>query len=303
MFTTQGNIVYTKVQNNTIFVVTHDKNGSTLHKINASGKTQTVELGLPKTAVRYCVGGDLLVVNPIHSEDIILIDHTQSPPRLTHKTVTEIFSPSRKAAFQVTGNKVIRIMNGNIMSIEKGGVNVIEKYIKDGITNQTWFSANDNSEELQLFGLMQIFGDQRYWYLVNNKHFEPKIPNLNQNERLIDLSVKFSADTALLRRKTQEKGTEYLRTEVVDGEGRITHSDMIRLENFPVKEIHGQTYSNGILIHATDKGLLQEKVVGTTFKMFDQTKDYVKEGDSLYKYRNGLLIAGANTITFLELTK
>jgi hypothetical protein len=303
MFITQGNIVYTKVQNNIIFVVTQDKNGATLHKVDISGKTQSVGLGLPKKVVRYAVGGDFLVVNPIHSGDLILIDHNQSPPQLVHKTVTEIFSPSRKAAFQVTGNKVIRVMNGNIMSIEKGGINVIEKYIRDGITNQTWFSANDGSEELQLFGLMQIFEDQRYWYHVNNKHFEPKIPHLNKNERLIDLSVRFSSDTVLLRRKTQETGTEYLRTEIVNGEGEIIHSRIVRLEDCAVKNIHGQTYSNGILIHATDDGLMQEKVVEAKFRTFSQTKDYVKEGDSIYKYRNGLLMAGENTITFLELTR
>ena len=194
-------------------------------------------------------------------------------------------------------------MNGNIMSIEKGGVNVTEKYIRDVITNQTWFSANDSSDELQLFGLIQVFKNQRYWYYVNDKHLEPKIPNLNQNEGLIDISVKFSADTVLLRRKTQEKGTEYLRTEIIDGKGEITHSSTVRLEDYPIKEIHGQTYSNGILIHATDNGLMQEKVVEAHFRTFSQTENYVKEGDSIFKYQNGLLVAGSNTLTFLELTK
>lgn len=303
MFTTQGNIVYTKVQKNTIYVISHNNKKAILHKIDRLGRVKNTPLGSVNTAVRYAIGGDLLAVNPIHTEDLLLIDISESKPKILSKTVTEIYSPSRKAAFQATGNSMLRIAKGNILSIEKGGINIVEKYIRDGIANQTWFSANGLSDKLQLFGLIQILKDQRYWYYINGKHLEPEIPNLKINEGLIDISVKFSGDTVLLRRETQIGRTKFLRMEIVDEKGKITHSTKIKLDDYPIKSIHGQTYSNGVLIHATDNGLMQENVVESKFKTFSQTENYVKEGDSIYKYQNGILVSGVNTLTFLELTK
>jgi len=91
--------------------------------------------------------------------------------------------------------------------------------------------------------------------------------------------------------------------DTVDEKGEITYSNQIKLEDHQVNSIHGQAYSSGILIHATDDGILQEKVVGTGLKSFPQTEPFVKEGDTLFKFRKGLLVVGSSTITYLELTK
>jgi len=140
-----------------------------------------------------------------------------------------------------------------------------------------------------------------YWYCLDKKHFEPKIPTLNANEGLVDISVEFSGDTALLRRKTIQNGVEYLRSSIVDGNGEVTYSNIVKMTDHPVDSIHGQVFSGGVLLHATDNGILQERITSSVFKYFDQTEPYVKGGDELHKFGNGLLIAGSNNITYIEL--
>jgi hypothetical protein len=303
MFTTKGNVVYAKVQGNIIFVITHHNNQATLHTIDKDGMIKNKTLGKARSAIRYTIAGNLLVVNPVHTTKLTILDISQDKPKLLHQSVTEIFTPNRKAVFQVTKNKVIRIVGGNIMAMEKGGISVIERHIRNGVPNQTWFAANSESEELQIFGFVQVLRERKYWYSFNGRHFEPNIPKLNDNEALVDISIKFSVGSVLLRRKTQQNGVEYLRTDIVNEKGGIAYSNFLKLEDYPVSSIHGDAYSDGTLIHATDDGILQQKVVGISFKTFAQTEPFVKEGDTLFKYQKGLLVVGSNTITYLELTK
>ena len=303
MFTTQGNIVYTKVQGNKIFAISHYKNKAVLHIVNKDGTTKDVELGRERAQIRYAIADNLLAINPIHSPKLTILDINRDPPKILQQSVTEIFTPSRKAAFQVTGNKIIRMVGGNIMAMEKGGINVIERHIRNGMPNQTWFAANNQIDELQLFGFIQVLRERKYWAYFNGRHFEPKIPKLDDNEGLVDISVRFSTNSILLRKKTQRNGVDYIRTDTVDEKGEVFYSNQIKLEDHPVNSIHGQAYSSGILIHATDDGILQERVAGTGLKSFPQTEPFVKEGDALFKFRKGLLVVGSSTITYLELTK
>lgn len=301
MFTTLGIIAYAKVQNNKLYIIEHHRETATLHTIKPNSTTKQAVLGKPVSGVRYALAGDLLVLNPLHSPKLSILDISRDPPQLLTKSVTEVFSPNRKAVFQVTQNKVIRMVRGNIMAMEKGGTGTIERHIKDGLPNQTWFSANAESDDLQIFGLIQVLREQRFWYYHQGRHLEPKIPPLNQGEGLVDISVKFSSDSVLLRRKTQQNGVDYLRMDMIDEKGNVK-SRLMKMEDHPAGSIHGQSYIKGILIHATDEGILQERVAEGAFKTFSQTEPFVQEGDILFKYKKGMLVVGPNTATYLELT-
>lgn len=301
LFTTKGNIAYTKVQGNKIYVIEHIQKHAWLHVIDQGRDLFRIHLGNALPGIRYEVAGSMLVMSQNHTTDLKIIDINHRKANQFHQSVTEIFEPSRQAVFQVTQNKVVRIVNGNIMSIEKDYERIIERYIRNGIPNQTWFATNKETERLQLFGFVQVLRDRIYWYCLDKKHFEPKIPTLNANEGLVDISVEFSGDTALLRRKTIQNGVEYLRSSIVDGNGEVTYSNIVKMTDHPVDSIHGQVFSGGVLLHATDNGILQERITSSVFKYFDQTEPYVKGGDELHKFGNGLLIAGSNNITYIEL--
>lgn len=302
MFSTLGNIAYAKVQSGKIFIIEHHQDKAALHTINRDGSISSSTLGKVVPGVRYALAGDLLIINRIHSPKLSVLDIGQTPAKLLQQSMTEIFAPNRKAVFQVTQDKAVRIVGGNIMAMEKGGTSVIERHIKDGLPNQTWFSANSESQSLQLFGFIQVLRERKYWYYHQGRHLEPLITPLNKDEGLVDISVKFSADSVLLRRKTQQQGVDYLRMDMVDNDGKVTYSNTLKMEDHPVGSMHGQTYSGGVLIHATDEGILQEKVEGSSFKSFSQTEPFVQEGDILFKYHKGLLVVGPNTATYLELT-
>ncbi len=301
-FRTSGDIVYSKSQDNMIYVVTHENGRATLHVIDKGGKERKIMLGSANKGTRYAIAGNLLVINSLNSNALTIYDISSGIPQQIHSTMTEIFGPSRKAAFQTTGNRVIRIVGGNIMAGEKRGTNYVEKHVRNGVPNQTWFSANGEYDGLQLFGFIQVLAERKYWYYLDGQNFELRVKKLNKEESLIDISVKFSRDGVVLRRKTQEKGVDYLRTDVINNDGKVTSSTRMKYEDHPVQTMHGQTYSGDTLLHGSDEGILQEKVSNQRFKTFKQTEPFVGEGDVLYKFNQGIVIIKMNTVTYLELT-
>ncbi len=300
-FKTSGDIVYTKVSNNKIFVVTHENGKAKLHTIDQNGNVSEKHLSDTSEGARYTMTEEILSVNYGHSQEIILHDVTSKSVRQIKQTVTELYEPNRRAVFQATQNKVLRMIGGNILSIEKGGMGIIERSIRTGVPNQTWFSANDSYNGMQLFGLIQILHEKRFWYHLDGQNFEPSIPNLEIDEVLLDISVKFSHGEVLLRRKSQQNGVDFLRQEIVNDNGEVTYSSRIRYGDYPVQGMHGQIYSNGILLHATDDGIVQEKVTSQEFKTFKQTMPFVGEGDILHKFNKGIVVVDSNSITYLEL--
>lgn len=301
-FRTSGDIVYSKVSDSTIYVVTHENGQAVLHVIDRGGQEKKLALGAAKKGVRYAIAGNLLVINPQGSSSLMIYDISSGYPQNISGTITEIFGPSRKAAFQTTKDKVVRIVGGNIMAGERRGNTYVERHVRNGVPNQTWFSANGEYEGLQLFGFIQVLAERKYWYHLDGKNFEPRVKKLNNEESLIDISVKFSTERVVLRRKTQEKGVDYIRTDVIENNGRVVSSGRMKLEDHPVQTMHGQTLSGDTLLHASDEGILQEKVTNQRFKSFKQTEPFVGEGDVLYKFNQGIVVAKMNTVTYLELT-
>ncbi len=301
-FRTTGDIVYSKSAGGTIYVITHENGQATLHVIDLGGKEKQIMLGIAKKGTRYAIAENLLVINPGGSSSLSIYDISSGIPRPLQNTMTEIFGPSRKAAFQTTRDKVVRIVGGNIMAGEKRGNTYVERHVRNGVPNQTWFSVNGEYDGLQLFGFIQVLAERKYWYHLDGQNFEPKVKRLNDEESLIDISVKFSSDGVVLRRKTQEKGVDYIRTDVVENNGRVSSSTRIKAEDHPVQTMHGQILSGESLLHASDEGILQEKVSNQKFKAFKQTEPFVGEGDVLYKFNKGIVVVKMNTVTYLELT-
>jgi hypothetical protein len=125
---------------------------------------------------------------------------------------------------------------------------------------------------------------------------------METGESLLDITVKFSSQGAVIRRLTQFQGVNYLRTEMVDSNGTMVYSSpRIRQEDHPAPGLHGQAYSTGKLLHATDEGVVQEKVETSEVKAFEATKGHVAEGDTLYAYQGGLLAVKDTSVLHIVL--
>src|SRR6266568_3607719 len=76
-------------------------------------------------------------------------------------------------------------------------------------------------------------------------------------------------------------------------------SPRIKRADHPCPAIHGQAYTAGVLLHATDNGIVQEKIEQGTFKTFAATANLVREGDTLIKYQSGLIVVGEDRVSYL----
>lgn len=302
LFSTDGYIAYCDVLGDEVRVIVHDKGSATMHLVRANRTGKVLPLFIQPADAKYKLTDTLLAVNAGSEEKLDIYEIGSNGVKSLKTTVTEILALNGRAAFSSTKNRLLRIINGSILAIEKGGLDILERRLRAGIPEQTWFVANGEHPGYQLFGFDQILTEQRYWYFLDGMTFEPKIPALEIGESLIDISVKFSSGSILLRRKTQLHGADYLRVEIVDNDGKLIHSTRDLLQDVPVSTMHGQTYSGGVLLHATDAGIVQEKVSDRTFKTFDQTAPFVADGNTLLKFGKGVLVVSENTVTLLELT-
>ena len=169
---------------------------------------------------------------------------------------------------------------------------------------QTWFTVAKSSGDGKptVFGFFQVFRQQMYWLLRGHAVYDVHLAPLDAEESLIDRGVYFSNQGALIRRHTQERGVDYLRTEMINSAGKVIYtSAKIKRGDHPHPNLQGLAYATGILLHPTDNGIVQEKVEHGTFKTFSATRDFVQEGDTLELYESGLLAIGENQVRYLVL--
>ncbi len=144
------------------------------------------------------------------------------------------------------------------------------------------------------------------WWLMwdGNSYDNLPVSELELGESLTDLSVRFSSQGVLIRRQTQFQGVDYIRTDMVDVNGKVTFSSpRVRKEDHPAPYLHGQAYSNGKLLSATDEGVVQEEVMSSgALKSFDSTKGFVEEGDILYRHQDGLLVVKDSSVVHIVLS-
>ncbi|GHO47921.1 hypothetical protein [Ktedonospora formicarum] len=58
----------------------------------------------------------------------------------------------------------------------------------------------------------------------------------------------------------------------------------------PAPALHGATYAAGTLLHASDQGIVQERVAQQIFKTLSNTQEFVRAGATLASYQAGLLV-------------
>jgi hypothetical protein len=293
----QGNIVYSKLIDNTMFLIVNENGETVLYRVKEE-YTERMELFKEIPGCRFALTLSCLIVNPAYSEDLYLLDITGKSPQAIGKTKTDMFTVNRHAMFRATSSKLIRIVRGTLLQSDPHKP-YEDTYIRDVLEDQTWFSVNENSSELEIFGFISILSDQKYWYTRGGQNFEPPMMPLNLGESLLDINVKFSSRGALVRRLTQLKGEDYLISELVNMRGEVEYTSRIKISE-PVT-LHGHAYSSGVLLSATDDGIVQEKLSEELTTTFSATEPYVHAGNSLYVYKKGLLVVSMDSVTYLTL--
>lgn len=300
LFHTEGAILLTKLREEKIVVLSKEKGKIFLTKIGDSIEKNEVFNDLP--GARYDVFNNILVVNPANSTELFLIDVSEDIPKLLEKTTTGVFAQNRKAVFRTNRSSLIRLASSTLLMRKKLASSFVERTLTSVVENQTWFWVDDQVEAIRIFGLFQVLRQQAFWVFSEKGFYELSPLPLEESEILIDISVKFREQQILLLRKTQVKGVVFLHREILTLSGEILFSERYKLQDYPFPNIHGLIFDKGVLLHATDDGIVQEKIPENSLRTFEITKPYVSGGDTLLKYGQGLLVEKEDRILYLKLT-
>ena len=298
---TQGKVLLTRAFGDKVFVLVYEAGKAVLYVYEKGLRIERTELFNHEPGTRFELGDGILVVNPAGSSEIFVLDISGSSPKPVTKTVTEVYSPNRKAVFKASANSIFRIAGSTLLCGEVRNGKIVERPLRSVIDGQTWFTVDPSSPDPFVFGLFQVLRQQVFWMIKDMSIFEPKIPELEKGEALVDIGIKFSSQGVYVLRQTKQSGIDFLRKELVDGQGKVVFSQKLKREETPYSEIHGQVFGAGLVLHASDDGIVQEEVETGKLKVFDQTKGLVSEKDILLRSPAGLLVVKEDKVIVLTI--
>jgi hypothetical protein len=153
-----------------------------------------------------------------------------------------------------------------------------------------------------MLGYFRTFRTRQYFLINGPLRHEFAPAPLNDGESLKAAEVLFGGGAALLMRHTRESGVDYVRLDEIGGDGDVTYSRRTKRIDSPFFATLGsQAYMPGVVLHATDDGIVQERLSDGTQRTFAATEPYVGESDRLIPYQNGLLVVRTDRVLFIVL--
>jgi hypothetical protein len=303
---TAGNIVFHKIVGNNIYVLAYENGKAVLYEKRGNGPLNRRELFNEIAGARYELLGEVLIVNLPGQTELLLIDLAGGQVQPLLKSETAIFSVTRRAMFRTSQQYLFRIVGGNLMYGYFKNGQLIERPLRPVMNDLTWFAVHEqpSSDKPTACGFFQIMNQQMFWLVWGGSTYDNlPISELDIDEALVDVSVKFSSQGVLIRRLTLSQGVNYIRTDMVNSDGRVLFSSpKVREEDYVGESIIGQAYTTGKLLHPTDDGVVQEDIISGATKTFDATKGHVEGGNILYPYQGGLLVIKDTVIEHIVLT-
>jgi serine/threonine protein kinase len=293
-----GKIVFARVQEETIVALAYEQGQTVLYSKHPVGVVKRKELFKEQAGARYDLLGNTLLVNLPGTAELMCIDIAQEQPVALLQTTTAMFAGMRKAMFQASDRYIFSIQHNALMASTIIDDTLSGRPLRAVTEKQTWFCASQTTTDGKptVFGFFQVFRQQLYWLVRDHAVYDVTLALLNPGESLLDIVAYFSSQDVLIRRHTQEYGSDYLRTERIDYSGKVMQTTHIKRADHPCPQLHGLIYAAGMLLHPTDNGIVQERIGQQTFKTFSGTKDFVQGGDTLELYQAGLLIIGEDYI-------
>jgi len=254
----------------------------------------------------FCQG--YLVVNNGLRDDISLyaIDNPTSQRRLPVDSFhgSRIFSCSKNFVFRVTSGFLFRT---NPLTTEDRNITAVAR-------SQTWVAASPHSD--LLFGMQRFFNVLKFFVYRFDKQPQGELwwpdiaTNLKDNESIFDASFRFAGSSILLLLKTEIKGKTFTHVFVVRQDEIKCHYRVDAISSDTHRNIHGKAFAvpsgmNGIILHPTDDGVVQEVIDAQgkrQLSLMGETEQFVSDSDTIDQFRDGLLVTGDKTINYLTIT-
>jgi hypothetical protein len=297
-----GPIVFWAVRGNSIYALAYEQGHAVLYRKRSGITARRTLLFKALPGANYAMLGETLIVNPPASTQLFCLDINGDQPRALCQSASAIFSGSRQAQFRATTSHLYTILNHALIASALDSDALQSRVVRPAMEQHTWFEAANVDGVSTMFGYFQVYHQQLFWLQYGTSSYEVHLTALRTQEVLLDIAVYFSASDLLVRRLIQEQGVDYLLTDIVDYRGNILHTlPRIKRADHPCANLHGLAYAQGTLLHATDEGIVQERVVQGSFKTFTATRDYIHAGDVLEIYRSGLLVVTDRQVFSLEM--
>jgi len=308
---TPGKILHFQFIGNTICCITEEGGIAVLYQKPQNGPLTRKELFNATLGARYSLFRETLVVciDPASDEPALyLLNISNEHPQPIAQSSTCKFA-GKGAVFGCSSRRLYRIAGTRVISGDLFGSHLADREVIQVIPNQTWFTVASNpdlNKEI-LFGYYRIF-DELKWFLVtgdsegkNYTRFDVGLEPLTVHESLIDLSIQFGAKIVLILRHTRVRGTNYVRIEQANiTDGQITKSQRIKISEARTYEtIHGKGYTDDMVLHPTDNGIVMENLADQSATPLSGTDNYVTSDSQLHRYKKGVLSVTRDRIIFL----
>lgn len=328
---TKGNILHFQRMGETLYVLADEQGQLALYEKRGRRTAVRKELGTAEAGVQYGFFDDMLVLCPdplAETPEILIIDISGTDPQPVDQKTTArlagdkaIFGCSERFLYHIAGNMIMCTQKRRDVGV------LVSRPVTQVLENQTWFTVapNPGDQEL-LFGVQRVFTDL-HWFLIagddSGAHFSRyavDLPVLRKGESLLDIAVFFSASSVLVVRKTRYRGVEWVYLNVLRiKDGTVRSSKVLKVEDAKLYEIvHGKAFNDvsmkkakgahpevvRVVLHPTDRGIVQEVLDWEHEREFTATTKYVSPMDQVYDVGGGeLLVVKDDCVLSLKVTK
>lgn len=309
IFSTKGVFVWVKQHHQNIFAVAREDNCFYFYSSSGKFKLFSSTGSAPKFDM---FAGRYVVVNREPGSPKIYILDTAANFAEVAIRPCDLFHG--RAVFSCSQDHLFRVYNGSIYRGEThSALSFIEDAIFNVIKDQTSFVASPHASVI--FGYQRFFNNRMFFLLkTGNKsviqHHQLDL-QLPVDESILDMSTKFDLTTILLLLKTEIKGRTYTRIYVIkiDDGTIISEYKVEAISSDTYRNIHGKAFArpmqtNGIVLHPTDAGIVQEMIGHNCVDkqtLLTATEPFIGDGDYLIHHRQGLLTVSNNEIRYLTL--
>lgn len=305
IYSTSGNFVWSKIYDSKIYAIARELNKYVLYTDKTTFELPTQP---SKDAKFDLFGGRYLVVSMDSLTDNIDIYDIQR----------NLLKISNRSCNQFNGRRMFACSKDNLLRIQdeflfRGNIHPVlqtftETQVCSIIKDQTWIVASP--VDSSVFGFQRFFNNFSFFIIRFENKTEKhtlQLPELDPHESILSISVRFDVSSVLCLMKTEIKGTTYTRVFVF----RLSNGELLKdyrvesLSSDLYRNIHGKAFAkptntNGIILHATDDGIVQDNIGGNQM-LFQETEQFVAEGDGLFQYQKGILVVGDKLVNHLTI--
>jgi len=311
---TSGRILWHQLVGNDLCVLAEEDGMTVLYRKPLNKPATRVELFKIIPDAEFTMFDETLTVclDPTADEpELLLIDVSAVPAKGIAKSATNRFSGG-KAVFSSSGKRLYRLSGSSLMSGDLFGSHLADRQVMEVIANQSIFFVASNPEVTKdrevVIVAQRVFSDLFWSIAVSSddgksySHFNIDLEQLENQESLIDASVRFGMKFALVLRHTRQRGINFIRIDRVNIEdGQIIDSKRMKTVDAALyDDVHGKAFTDGAVLHATDDGITMQNLSDGSAIILPGTDNYVNGGEQLLRYGNGILVVTSDRIICLK---